>query len=136
MFINFNNQIMTMKHIAYGSFGNAAEVVHMEQRDIKSNKLHIQKLHTEDPIKYSEWARDCADLDRLPEIFGTHEDIFSEEFLIKKGRVLRIYVSKKDDQYIKKVKYLASHCIELLLDKNHNILTCQIIENPDAGGWG
>ena len=25
-----------MKHIAYGSFGNAAEVVHMEQRDIQT----------------------------------------------------------------------------------------------------
>lgn len=125
-----------MKHIAYGSFGNAAEVVHMEQRDIQSNKIHVQKLHSKDPFKYSEWERRCADLDQLPEYFGTHEDIFSEEFLLKKGKILRVYVSKEDNQYIKKVKYLASHCIELLLDKNNNVVKQHIIENPDAGGWG
>lgn len=55
----------------YGRWGNAAEVVHMEELDYEGKKAHVKKLWQEDPEKYYEWKEYCIRYNRLPDFFGT-----------------------------------------------------------------
>ena len=57
----------------YGDWGNAAEVLHMEQQDSEGKK-YAKKLWQEDPKRYEEWKNFCIELSLLPDFFGTAED--------------------------------------------------------------
>ena len=59
---------------AYGRWGNAAEIVHMEKLDYEGKKKHIKKLWQEDPEKYLEWKHRCIELGQLPDFFGTADN--------------------------------------------------------------
>ena len=58
----------------YGRWGNAAEVVHMEELDDDGKRAHVKKLWEEDPTKYSEWKSRCIRLNQLPDFFGTRDN--------------------------------------------------------------
>lgn len=61
-------------HYGYGEWGNAAEVVEMEDLSYEDQKAHAKKLWQEDPKKYYEWKEECIRLDQWPDFFGTHDD--------------------------------------------------------------
>ena len=59
----------------YGEWGNAAEVVEMEELSYEEQKAYVKKLWQEDPEKYYEWKElFCIPLDLLPDFFGTHDN--------------------------------------------------------------
>ncbi len=58
----------------YGRWGNAAEIVHMEELDYEGKKAHVKKLWQEDPEAYAEWKKRCIELGQLPDFFGTRDN--------------------------------------------------------------
>ena len=58
----------------YGRWGNAAEVVHMEELDDEGKKAHVKKLWQEDLEQYVKWKQWCIDRNRLPDFFGTRDN--------------------------------------------------------------
>ena len=57
----------------YGSLGNAAEVLHMEELNYEDKKAYVKRLWQEDPKKYYEWKKYCISRNRLPDFFGTRD---------------------------------------------------------------
>ena len=58
----------------YGEWGNAAEVVEMEELSYEDQKAYAKKLWQDNPKKYYEWKEECIRLDQLPDFFGTHDN--------------------------------------------------------------
>ena len=58
----------------YGEWGNAAEVVEMEDLSYEEQKAHVKKLWLEDPKSYYEWKEDCIRYNQLPDFFGTRDN--------------------------------------------------------------
>ena len=58
----------------YGEWGNAAEVVAMEDLSYEEQKAHVKKLWLEDPKSYYEWKEDCIRYNQLPDFFGTRDN--------------------------------------------------------------
>ena len=58
----------------YGEFGNAAEVVEMEDLSYEEQKAHVKKLWLEDPKSYYEWKEECIRFGFLPDFFGTRDN--------------------------------------------------------------
>ena len=58
----------------YGDFGNAAEVLHMEELNLDNQKTRITELWQKDSKKYYEWKKYCISRNQLPELFGTRDN--------------------------------------------------------------
>ena len=58
----------------YGRWGNAAEVIHMEELDYEGKKAHVKKLWEEDSESYYRWKKWCIERNRLPDFFGTRDN--------------------------------------------------------------
>lgn len=58
------------------------------------------------------------------------EDIISEVIPLKKGKTVKIYISKKRDKYAQSCKCFGTHYLEQIIDHNGKILQETIKKNP------
>lgn len=63
------------------------------------------------------------------------EDIISEVIPLKKGKTVKIYISKKRDKYAQSCKCFGTHYLEQTLDDNDNVIKEVIRKNPHHVDW-
>ena len=59
----------------YGRWINGRHVLIINDLSDDEKKEYIKRLFQEGPDKYFEWKAWCIRCDRLPDIFGTHDNL-------------------------------------------------------------